>query len=285
MKGITLKEIYRKPEEFTGEEVILKGWVRNNRDQKSFGFLTLNDGTYFKPVQIVYEKKHLDDYEAVAALRTGAAVTVQGRLVLTPEARQPFEVKASKIVLSGDSLPDYPIQPKRHSREFLREVAHLRPRTNLFTAVFRVRSLLSFALHSFFQQKGFVYVHAPLITASDAEGAGQMFGVTTLNPLSPPLDEAGQVDYSKDFFGKKTSLTGSGQLEAEAFALAFRNVYTFGPTFRAENSNTARHAAEFWMIEPEMAFCDLAGNMDLAEEMVKYLIDYLFEEAIRELTD
>ena len=283
MHKLTLKEIYQKPEDFSGQEVVLQGWLRNNRDQKSFGFLTLNDGTFFKPVQIVYERERLEDYERVAALRAGAAVTVKGRLVLTPEARQPFEVKATKITLEGDCLPDYPIQPKRHSREFLREVAHLRPRTNLFTAVFRVRSLLSFALHNFFQQKGFVYMHAPLITASDAEGAGQMFRVTTLDPLNPVLDEAGQVDFTKDFFGKKTNLTVSGQLEAEAFALAFRNVYTFGPTFRAENSNTARHAAEFWMIEPEIAFADLADNMDLAEEMVKYLIDYLFDKAPAEM--
>jgi asparaginyl-tRNA synthetase len=283
MKKITVKQLYGSAELYSDSEVVVSGWIRNNRDQKSFGFIALNDGTYFNPVQIIYEKENLSDYDRIAKLGVGAAITVSGRLVLTPDARQPFEIKAAAVELEGDSLPDYPIQPKRHSREFLREVAHLRPRTNLFTAVFRVRSILSFAVHSFFQERGFVYMHAPIITANDAEGAGEMFRVTTLDPLSPPLSEEKAVDYSNDFFGKKTNLTVSGQLEAEAFAMAFRNVYTFGPTFRAENSNTARHAAEFWMIEPEIAFADLQDNMDLAEDMVKYLITYLLKNAPEEM--
>lgn len=283
MHTLTLKELYKRAVELSDREVVVSGWIKSNRDQKSFGFIALSDGTYFNPVQVVYEKEQLEDYAQVAALRVGAAITVKGSLLLTPKARQPFEIKATEVTLEGDAPPDYPIQPKRHSREFLREVAHLRPRTNLFTAVFRVRSVLSFAIHKFFMEKGFVYVHTPIITASDAEGAGELFRVTTMDPGYDCTDKEGVTHYGEDFFGKKANLTVSGQLEAEAFAMAFRKVYTFGPTFRAENSNTARHAAEFWMIEPEIAFADLDGNMDLAEEMVKYLVHYLFENTPEEM--
>ncbi len=283
MDKVTVRQLAADAEYFADKEVTVNGWIRNNRDQKSFGFIALNDGTHFNTIQIVYEKEFLPYYEQVAAMRVGSAISATGKLVLTPEARQPFEIKASEVRLEGDSPSDYPIQPKRHSREFLREVAHLRPRTNLFNAVFRVRSLLAFAIHKFFQEKGFIYLHSPIITANDAEGAGELFRVTTLDPKEPPLTDNGSVDYSSDFFGKKTNLTVSGQLEAEIFALAFKDVYTFGPTFRAENSNTPRHAAEFWMIEPEIAFADLNDNMDLAEEMVRFLINYLLEEAETEM--
>ncbi len=283
MDKVTVRQLAADAEYFADKEVTVNGWIRNNRDQKSFGFIALNDGTHFNTIQIVYEKDFLPYYEQVAAMRVGSAISATGKLVLTPEARQPFEIKASEVRLEGDSPSDYPIQPKRHSREFLREVAHLRPRTNLFNAVFRVRSLLAFAIHKFFQEKGFIYLHSPIITANDAEGAGELFRVTTLDPKESPLTDNGSVDYSSDFFGKKTNLTVSGQLEAEIFALAFKDVYTFGPTFRAENSNTPRHAAEFWMIEPEIAFADLNDNMDLAEEMVRYLINYLLEEAETEM--
>ncbi len=283
MDKVTVRQLASGAEDFAEKEVTVNGWIRNNRDQKSFGFIALNDGTHFNTIQIVYERDNLSNYEQVAAMRVGSAIRATGKLVLTPQAKQPFEIKATDVQLEGDSPSDYPIQPKRHSREFLREVAHLRPRTNLFNAVFRVRSLLSFAIHKFFHEKGFVYLHSPIITANDAEGAGELFRVTTLDPKEPPLADDGAVDYSNDFFGKKTNLTVSGQLEAEGFALAFKDVYTFGPTFRAENSNTPRHAAEFWMIEPEIAFADLNDNMDLAEEMVKYLINYLLVEAETEL--
>lgn len=283
MKKVTVLELFGDASAFVDQEITLEGWIRTNRDQKSFGFIALNDGTYFHPVQVVYEREKLSDYDQVARFGVGTAIRAAGSLVLTPQARQPFEIKAHSVELVGESLPEYPIQPKRHSREFLREVAHLRPRTNLFTALFRVRSLLSFAVHRFFQEKGFICLHAPIITANDAEGAGETFRVTTLDPLNTPLDEAGNVDYSTDFFGRQTNLTVSGQLEAEAFALAFKKVYTFGPTFRAENSNTARHAAEFWMIEPEIAFADLDDNMDLAEAMVKDLIKSLLEQAPEEM--
>lgn len=284
MDKVRIKQLYLDSSLYHDKDLVLNGWIRNNRDQKSFGFISLNDGTCFQSLQIVYEKDLLDNFEQVAKLGVGAAVRVEGKLVLTPQAKQPFEVKASVVSLEGDSAPDYPIQPKRHSREFLREVAHLRPRTNLFSAVFRVRSLLAYAVHRFFQEKGFICLHAPIITANDAEGAGEIFRVTTLDPATPPLNEDKTVDFSADFFGKKANLTVSGQLEAEAFALAFKDVYTFGPTFRAENSNTARHAAEFWMIEPEIAFADLADNMNLAEEMVKYLINAVLEEAPEEMS-
>ena len=283
MEKVTVRQLVREADTYDNKQLSLSGWIRNNRDQKSFGFISLNDGTHFNTIQIVYEKEFLSNYDQVARLGVGTAISVTGQLVLTPEARQPFEIKATEIVLEGDSPADYPIQPKRHSREFLREVAHLRPRTNLFSAVFRVRSLLAYAIHQFFQDKGFVYLHAPIITASDTEGAGELFRVTTLDPTSHPLAGGESVDYSADFFAKKTNLTVSGQLEAEAFALAFKDVYTFGPTFRAENSNTTRHAAEFWMIEPEIAFADLPDNMNLAEEMIKYLINYLLEKADAEM--
>ncbi len=283
MKTVLVKDLVREAAAYAGREIEVNGWIRNNRDQKSLGFIALNDGTHYNPVQIVYEKGQFADYDRLARLGVGSALTVKGTLELTPKAKQPFEIKARVIVVEGNSPEDYPLQPKRHSVEFLREVAHLRPRTNLFTAVFRVRSLLSYAIHRFFQERGFIYLHAPIITANDTEGAGELFRVTTLDPLAPPLTEDSKIDYSADFFGKRSNLTVSGQLEAEAFALAFRQVYTFGPTFRAENSNTARHAAEFWMIEPEVAFADLSDNMKLAEDMLKYLIAYVLEHAVDEM--
>ena len=283
MQKVTVAELLKNISNYVGKSVQINGWVRLNRDQKSFGFIALNDGTHFSSIQIVYEKESLANFAAAVSLRTGAAITVTGLVVETPKAKQPLEVKASQIDLVADCPEDYPIQPKRHTREFLREIAHLRPRTNLFSAVFRVRSLAAFAVHQFFQQQGFIYVHTPIITASDAEGAGEMFRVTTLKAQKPPITDAGTVDYAQDFFGCKTNLTVSGQLEAEAFALAFSKVYTFGPTFRAENSNTARHAAEFWMIEPEIAFAGLEEDMDLAEAMVKFVINYVLEQAPAEM--
>ena len=283
MEKTAVRQLVRNTGRYANQEVKISGWIRSNRDQKSFGFMALNDGTHFNTVQIVYEKESLDNFEEVARFRTGAAVTVRGILVETPQAKQAFEIKAREVILAGDSPEDYPIQPKRHTREFLREVAHLRPRTNLFAAVFRVRSLASYAIHKFFQERGFVYVHSPIITASDAEGAGEMFRVTTLDAEKPTFTQAGEVDFGEDFFGRRTNLTVSGQLEAEAFALAFKDVYTFGPTFRAENSNTARHAAEFWMIEPEIAFADLNDDMQLAEAMVKFVIGYVLENAAEEI--
>ena len=283
MEKTVVRQLVRDTGRYANQEVEISGWIRSNRDQKSFGFIALNDGTHFNTVQVVYEKESLDNFEEVARFRTGAAVTVRGILVETPQAKQAFEIKAREVILAGDSPEDYPIQPKRHTREFLREVAHLRPRTNLFAAVFRIRSLGSYAIHQFFQERGFVYVHSPIITASDAEGAGEMFRVTTLDAEKPPLKETGEVDFLEDFFGRRTNLTVSGQLEAEAFALAFKDVYTFGPTFRAENSNTARHAAEFWMIEPEIAFADLNDDMQLAEAMVKFVISYVLENAAAEI--
>ncbi len=283
MEKVLVRELIRDSDSYADRPVEVSGWIRSNRDQKSFGFISLNDGTHFSSIQIVYEREFLPNFDEVAKFGVGSAITVQGKLVLTPGAKQPFEIKATAVTLEGESPADYPIQPKRHTREFLREVAHLRPRTNLFSAVFRVRSLLSFAVHKFFHEKGFVYLHSPIITANDAEGAGELFRVTTLDPGNAPRSEDGGVDFSKDFFGRKTNLTVSGQLEAEIFALAFRQVYTFGPTFRAENSNTARHAAEFWMIEPEIAFADLRDAMRLAEEMVKYIIRYILENAAVEM--
>jgi asparaginyl-tRNA synthetase len=283
MEKTVIRQLVRDTGRYANQEVEISGWIRSNRDQKSFGFIALNDGTHFNTVQVVYEKESLDNFEEVARFRTGAAVTVRGILVETPQAKQAFEIKAREVTLAADSPEDYPIQPKRHTREFLREVAHLRPRTNLFAAVFRVRSLASYAIHQFFQERGFLYVHSPIITASDAEGAGEMFRVTILNAKKPPLTEVGEVNYLEDFFGRRTNLTVSGQLEAEAFALAFKDVYTFGPTFRAENSNTARHAAEFWMIEPEIAFADLNDDMKLAEAMVKFVIGYVLENAAEEI--
>ncbi|HNX28171.1 MAG TPA: asparagine--tRNA ligase [Syntrophomonadaceae bacterium] len=282
MQKVTVAELLQDINKFEGKSVMVNGWVRLHRDQKTFGFIMLNDGTHFNSLQILYEKDNLKDL-ALASLRTGAAISVTGLVINTPEGKQPLEIQATQIDLIGDCPADYPIQPKRHTREFLREVAHLRPRTNLFSAVFRVRSLAAFAVHQFFQQQGFIYVHTPIITASDAEGAGEMFRVTTLNAQKPPLNDDGTVDFSQDFFSSKTNLTVSGQLEAEAFALAFNKVYTFGPTFRAENSNTARHAAEFWMIEPEIVFAGLKEDMDLAEAMVKYVISNVLEQAPAEM--
>jgi asparaginyl-tRNA synthetase len=274
--ALEIKKLFSEAQVLDGKEVNISGWIRNNRSQKEFGFIDLNDGTVFDSVQVVYESEKIDNFKEVSKFRVGSAILVTGILVLTPKMKQPFEIKAKSIVLEGESLDDYPIQPKRHSREFLRENAHLRPRTNLFNAVFRVRSVVSFAIHKFFQEQNFIYLHAPLITASDAEGAGEMFQVTTLSGKK-------EEDYSNDFFGKKSNLSVSGQLQAEAYALAYKKVYTFGPTFRAENSNTPRHAAEFWMIEPEIAFADLNDDMELAEAMVKYIIADLFENCETEL--
>lgn len=268
----TVKQLYQSVEKLDNQEIVLQGWVRNNRAQKEFGFIDLHDGTFFETVQIVYEEEKTPDFKEIQKYRVGSAIEVRGIVVLTPEMKQPFEIKANAISLIGDSLESYPIQPKRHSREFLRENAHLRMRTNLFQAVFRVRSVISHAIHQFFQDQGFIYVHAPIITGSDAEGAGEMFKVTTLDYERIVKSQDKDIDYQKDFFGKATNLTVSGQLQAEAYALAFRNVYTFGPTFRAENSNTQRHASEFWMVEPEIAFADLRKNMALAEAMVKFVI-------------
>ena len=277
-----VKAIYRDPEKFKDQTVILAGWVRTVRASKNFGFIELNDGSFFKNIQVVYEE-NLGNFKEVSKFNVGSAIRVEGKLVLTPEAKQPFEVKATRIDLEGSSTPDYPLQKKRHSLEFMREIAHLRPRSNTFSAVFRVRSLAAYAIHKFFNERDFVYVHTPIITGSDAEGAGEMFKLTTLDLDNLVLDESGKVDHSHDFFGKEVSLTVSGQLEGEAYAQAFRNIYTFGPTFRAENSNTARHAAEFWMLEPEIAFADLEDNMVLAEEMLKYIISYVLEHVPEEM--
>ena len=282
MQEVKLRELHRNAADFSGQKVRVNGWVRNNRNNNHFGFLELNDGSSFKPVQVVYEAESLANYADIAKVNVSAAVSVVGEVVLTPEAQQPFEVKAETIELLADTDADYPLQNKRHSMEFLREIAHLRPRSNTFSAVFRVRSLVAYAIHKFFQDRNFVYVHTPIITGSDAEGAGEMFQVTTLDLDNLPRED-GKIDYTEDFFGKKTSLTVSGQLEGEAFALALRDIYTFGPTFRAENSHTARHASEFWMIEPEIAFADLEDDMVLAEEMVKYIINYVLEHAPEEM--
>ncbi|MBQ0041647.1 MAG: asparagine--tRNA ligase [Clostridiales bacterium] len=283
MKDIEIRELFKNQEQYGGKEVVVRGWVRGNRNSNAFGFISLNDGTYFKPVQVVYEADKISNFDEVSKFRLSAGVMVRGVLELTPEAQQPFEIKATEVVLEADSDPDYPLQKKRHTMEFLREIAHLRPRSNTFSAVFRVRSVAAYAIHKFFQERGFIYSHSPEITCSDCEGAGEMFQVTTLDLDNLPRDEKGNIDYSQDFFGKKANLTVSGQLEAEIMALAFRNVYTFGPTFRAENSNTARHASEFWMIEPEMAFCDLKGDMEVAEAMIKYIITTVLEECPEEM--
>ncbi|MBQ8321242.1 MAG: asparagine--tRNA ligase [Clostridia bacterium] len=283
MKRELVRNIYESPESFGGKTVTLGGWVRNLRDSKAFGFIDLNDGSYFKSMQVVFEREKIDNYDEIAGQNVGAALIVTGVLTLTPGAKQPFELKATEIAVEGTSTPDYPLQPKRHTVEFLREQAYLRPRTNLFSAVFRVRSEVAYAIHSFFHSRGFVYVHTPIITASDCEGAGEMFRVTTLDMENPPRNEDGSVDYTKDFFGKSANLTVSGQLEGETYAMAFGNIYTFGPTFRAENSNTARHAAEFWMIEPEIAFADLDDNMQLAWDMIKYIINHVMDNCEAEL--
>ncbi len=279
MQRTEIKEVYARLSAFGGKQVTVMGWVRALRDGKSFAFIELNDGSCFKSVQVVFERDTLKNYDEIAHQNVGASLVVTGTVVLTPENRQPFEIKAESISVMGASSPDYPLQKKRHSPEFLREIAHLRPRTNLFRAVFRVRSEAAFAIHSFFNARGFVYVHTPIITGSDCEGAGAMFQVTTLD-----LEKVkGEPDYKKDFFGKKASLTVSGQLNAEAYAMAFADVYTFGPTFRAERSNTTRHAAEVWMIEPEMSFCDLEGDMDVAEAMVKSVIAHVMDTCADEL--
>lgn len=280
---LTVKQIFRNPEQYSGQEIKIGGWMRKKRASNAFAFIELNDGTFFKSIQVVAESEFLSNYDEIAAQNIGAALIVKGKLVLTPESQQPFEVKATEIVVEGASTPDYPIQNKRHTPEYLRTIAYLRPRTNLFSATFRVRSLAAYAIHKFFNERGFVYVHTPIITGSDCEGAGEMFRVTTLDMDNLPKTEDGKVDFSQDFFGKSTNLTVSGQLSAETYAQAFRNVYTFGPTFRAENSNTTRHAAEFWMIEPEIAFADLQDDMELAEDMLKYIIKYVLENAPEEM--
>ena len=282
MKQTLIKDLYRNLENYVNQQVQISGWVRTVRDSKTFGFIEVHDGSFFKGVQIVFDEQ-LANFKEITKLPISSSIRVEGDFILTPQAKQPFEIKATAISIEGTSSVDYPLQKKRHSFEYLRTIAHLRPRTNTFSAVFRVRSLASYAIHKFFQDKGFVYVHTPIITGSDTEGAGEMFRVTNLDLNNLPKNEEGQVDSTKDFFNKETNLTVSGQLSAEAFALAFRNVYTFGPTFRAENSNTARHAAEFWMIEPEVAFAELPDIMDLAEEMVKYVIQYVLEEAPEEM--
>ncbi|WP_423241426.1 asparagine--tRNA ligase [Marasmitruncus massiliensis] len=278
-----LKKLFAAVEDYTGAPVTVCGWVKTIRDSKSIGFIELNDGSSFRNLQVVLEQSKLENFSEVVKLNVGSAIVVRGDIVLTPDAKQPFEVHALSVEIEGISPPDYPLQKKRHSLEFLRSIAHLRPRTNTFAAVFRVRSVAAFAIHRFFNERGFVYAHTPLITGSDCEGAGEMFRVTTLDPKAPPLNEGGSVDYTQDFFGKATSLTVSGQLEAECMALAFGSVYTFGPTFRAENSNTARHAAEFWMIEPEIAFADLEDDMQLAQDMVKYVLSYVLEQCPQEM--
>jgi len=280
---ITIKTLYQQYPTMDGKTVQISGWIRNNRGQKEFGFIDLNDGSFFETIQIVYEEAKLANFKEVQKFRVGSAIALEGTLVVTPGMKQPFEIKAASIELIGDSPEDYPIQPKRHSREFLRENAHLRMRTNLFSAVFRVRSVVSFAIHSFFQERNFVYVHTPIITGSDAEGAGEMFQVTTLDLPALLKSGAKEIDYSKDFFGKMTNLTVSGQLQVETYAMAFRNVYTFGPTFRAENSHTQRHASEFWMVEPEIAFADLKDDMELAESMVKYVVKYVLDHCPNEI--
>ena len=282
MNLIEIRELYKNQEAYLDKEITVGGWVRSIRDSKAFGFIVINDGTFFTPLQVVYHDD-MENFEEISKLNVGAAVVVTGTLVATPQAKQPFEIQAKTVTVEGASAPDYPLQKKRHSFEYLRTIAHLRPRTNTFQAVFRVRSLPAYALHKFFQERGFVYVHTPIITGSDCEGAGEMFRVTTMDMENVPKTENGAVDYTQDFFGKETSLTVSGQLNAETYAQAFGNVYTFGPTFRAENSNTTRHAAEFWMLEPEMAFADLEDDMDLAEDMLKYVINYVMENAPEEM--
>ena len=282
MKLTRIRDLYKNREAYLDQKVTVGGWVRSIRDSKSFGFIVVNDGTFFEPLQVVYHDT-MGNFEEISRLNVGAAIIVTGTLVATPQAKQPFEIQADTVAVEGASAPEYPLQKKRHSFEYMRTIAHLRPRTNTFQAVFRVRSLTAYAIHKFFQERDFVYVHTPIITGSDCEGAGEMFRVTTLDLENVPKDKEGHVDYSQDFFGKETSLTVSGQLNGETYAQAFRNIYTFGPTFRAENSNTTRHAAEFWMIEPEIAFADLEDDMDLAESMLKYVINYVLEAAPEEM--
>ncbi len=282
MKDTTVKQLYRQEGHFINQALNVSGWVRTVRASKNFGFIEINDGSFFKTIQVVFDDK-LSNFNEISKLSVGSSIRVKGTVVESPGAKQPFEIKAECIEIEGLSTPDYPLQKKSHSFEFLRTIAHLRPRTNTFSAVFRVRSMVAYAIHQFFQERGFVYVHTPIITGSDCEGAGEMFRVTTLDMENPPRDEHGRIDASKDFFGKASNLTVSGQLSAETYCMAFRNVYTFGPTFRAENSNTTKHAAEFWMIEPEIAFADLVDDMDLAEDMLKYIINYVLENAPEEM--
>ena len=283
MERVRIAALFADKEQYGGASVTVCGWAKTIRDMKTFGFIELNDGSCFRNLQVVMDANSLSNYKEIAAQNVGASLIVRGTVVLTPDAKQPLEIKAATIEVEGKSTPDYPLQKKRHSVEFLRTIQHLRPRTNLFSATFRVRSVAAYAVHEFFQSRGFVYVQTPIITGSDCEGAGEMFQVTTLDLNNVPKTEDGEVDYTQDFFGKKTSLTVSGQLNAENFAMAFGDVYTFGPTFRAENSNTQRHAAEFWMIEPEMAFCDLAGDMDVAEAMIKHIIRRVLERCPDEI--
>jgi len=282
MELTSIRDLFRNQEKYLDQTVTAGGWLRSVRDSKTFGFLVVNDGTFFEPLQVVYADK-LPNFAAISKLNVGAAVIVTGKLVATPNAKQPFEIQADEVIVEGESAPDYPLQKKRHSFEYLRTISHLRPRTNTLQAVFRVRSLIAYAIHKFFQERDFVYVHTPLITGSDCEGAGEMFRVTTLDLENLPMTDDGKIDTAKDFFGKETNLTVSGQLNGETYAMAFKNIYTFGPTFRAENSNTTRHAAEFWMIEPEIAFADLKDDMMLAENMLKYVIRYVLENAPEEM--
>jgi len=282
MELITMRELFKNTEKYADQEIEVGGWVRNRRPSKQFGFIMLSDGTYFNPIQVVYNDT-IENFQEISKINIGAALIVKGTVVLTPGSKQPFEIQAKSVTVEGPSTGDFPIQPKRHTMEFLRSVPHLRPRTNTFQAVFRVRSLAAMAIHQFFQERDFVYVHTPLITGSDCEGAGEMFQVTTMDLNNIPKTEDGKIDFSKDFFGKPTNLTVSGQLNGETFAMAFRNIYTFGPTFRAENSNTTRHAAEFWMIEPEMAFADLDDLLRVEEDMLKYIISYVLEHAPEEM--
>ena len=282
MELISVRDLFKHTEDYAGKTVTVGGWVRSIRASKQFGFIVLGDGTFFNPVQVVYHD-NMENFQQISKTNVGAALIVSGELVLTPDAKQPFEIQAESVTVEGASTGDYPLQKKRHSMEFLRTMPHLRPRTNTFQAVFRVRSLIAYAIHQFFQERDFVYVHTPLITGSDCEGAGEMFQVTTMDLNSIPRTEDGKIDYKQDFFGKPTNLTVSGQLNGETFAMAFRNIYTFGPTFRAENSNTTRHAAEFWMIEPEIAFADLSDDMHLAEDMIKYIISFVLERAPEEM--
>ncbi len=270
-----IRELYLNPHKYDNENILIKGWIRTSRTSNAFGFIEINDGTYFKNLQVVIEKQNIDNFDDVCKYPISAAAEIEGVFILTPESKQPFELKARKVTIAANSDADYPLQKKRHTFEYLREISHLRPRSNTFSAVFRTRSVLAYAIHKYFNEKGFVYVNTPIITCNDCEGAGEAFKVSTLEFNSPPHNDKNVIDYTKDFFGKEASLTVSGQLQAEAFALAFKKVYTFGPTFRAENSNTARHAAEFWMVEPEVAFNDIADNMDLAEDFIKYLISYV----------
>ena len=282
MNLLSVREVFRNKEQYLDKEIEIGGWVRSIRDSKTFGFIVVNDGTFFEPIQVVYNDS-MDNFAEVSKLNVGAALIVKGTLVATPQAKQPFEIQAKEVLIEGESTPDYPLQKKRHTLEYLRTITHLRARTNTFQAVFRVRSLCAYAIHKFFQERDFVYVHTPLITGSDCEGAGEMFQVTTMDLTNIPMTEEGKVDFSQDFFNKPTNLTVSGQLNGETYAMAFRNIYTFGPTFRAENSNTTRHAAEFWMIEPEIAFADLEDDMILAESMIKYIIRYVLENAPEEM--